>query len=223
MRAKRPTHEALGAQCDYQLRVWRKRMTWWIPLIFLIGLAVSLLGLIASASALQGRRGLPSLLVFAVFTAFFGLICLQWLLAPLLIRPRVVPYFRQPLGDYFGATSAAFARGRALVREMSGLDRLAAELGVTPLSAFGFAYDYYDQPVQWQAARVGLATTTALRKAIEARPDTRPDLIQDLNALGSVLRIAADRNVDFSLVARLHAKDSLQGVMTRETREGSFW
>jgi hypothetical protein len=37
------------------------------------------------------------------------------------------------------------------------------------------------------------------------------------------VRTAADRGVDFNLVLRLHAKDSMQVVRTREVRQGSFW
>jgi hypothetical protein len=37
------------------------------------------------------------------------------------------------------------------------------------------------------------------------------------------VRIAADQGVDFSLMLRLHAKDSMQVVRTREVRQGSFW
>ena len=41
--------------------------------------------------------------------------------------------------------------------------------------------------------------------------------------LASTMRVAADRNIEFSLVLRLHAKDSMQGVCTREVRQGSYW
>jgi hypothetical protein len=50
-----------------------------------------------------------------------------------------------------------------------------------------------------------------------------PDLAQELDALASVLRAAAEQNVEFSLVLRLHARDSMQGVCAREVRQGSFW
>jgi len=45
----------------------------------------------------------------------------------------------------------------------------------------------------------------------------------DLEALATVVRAAAERGVDFSLVLRLYEKDNLQGVCTLETRQGSFW
>lgn len=50
-----------------------------------------------------------------------------------------------------------------------------------------------------------------------------PDLAADLDALAAVMHAAAERSVDFSLVLRLHASDSMQAVCTRETRRGSFW
>jgi hypothetical protein len=212
---------ALEAQCRHQLRVWRKRMTWWIPSIFVVGLAVSLLGLVAYASDFTERGFTTGLLGFSVFTLFFGSICVQWLLAPLLIRPRVVPYFVRQLSEYGGATTAAFRRGRGLYSEMGALDQFAVEQDVTPLSTFGFAYDYYDQNVLWHSASRGLATIEALRAGLDARAAS--GLVADLDALAGVLRVAAEQNVEFCLIVRLHAKDSMQGVMTRESRQGSFW
>jgi hypothetical protein len=214
---------ALDAQIRLQLRVWRQRMTWWIPLIFLAGLAVSLIGLFASATELAERGVTAGFVVFAVFVLFFGAVCFQWLMAPLLLRPRVVPYFKRPLGEYGGGTTAAFRGGRALYREMATLDELAGTRGVAPLSAFGFAYDHYDQPVDWHGAAQGLATVDAVLGALAATPEAASDLLADLEALASVLRTALDQATDFSLVVRLHAKESMQGVMTRETRQGSFW
>jgi hypothetical protein len=94
---------------------------------------------------------------------------------------------------------------------------------VTPLSAFGFAYDHYDQQVRWHPAREGLRTVQTLRQGLDARLRAVPDVAGDLEALALVLRAAADREIDFSLVLRLHATDSMQAVCTREVRQGSFW
>jgi hypothetical protein len=60
-----------------------------------------------------------------------------------------------------------------------------------------------------------------LRQEIGA--NAAPDLTQDIDALVSVLHAAASQNVEFSLILRLHVKDSMQGVCTREQRQGSFW
>ena len=139
----------------------------------------------------------------------------------MLMRPRLVPYFARQLDEY-RATTAAFVRGRGLYMEMAALDELAAKLRVTPLSAFGFAYDYFDQSVQWHPASEALATIGALQSGLDARLRAAPDVAADLEALGAVVRAAADRGVEFSLVVRLHGKDSLQDL-SRENRQGSFW
>ncbi len=103
------------------------------------------------------------------------------------------------------------------------LDRLAGSLGVRPLSAFGFAYDHFDQEVRWHAAEEGLRTIEALKLGLEGGPQTAPGLADDLDALAATVRVAAERGVEFSLVMRLYAKDSLQAVCTLEERQGSFW
>jgi hypothetical protein len=214
----------LSRQCEHQLRLARQRMTWRIPWIFVLGLAVSILGLVPSVAAfLDDGAPTLTLFVFALSVVFFGWVVILWLTGPFPIRPRIVPYFTRELGKYGGTTMTAFARGRGLYREIVALEQLAGALGVTPLSAFGFAYDHYDQDVHWHAASEGLRTAEALRRNLGAHLVTAPDVARDLEALASVLRAAADRGVDFSLVLRLHAKDSMQAVCTREVRQGSFW
>jgi hypothetical protein len=212
----------LQAQIQHQVRLTRRRMTWWIPAIFAVGLCVSILGLIPSITA-SLERGSPgiSVFVYGAFTLFFGWVVIHAVLWPFLLRPRIVPYFKRELGPYGGAAMNAFPRGRALYREIAALDGLAKTLGVEPLSAFGFAYDYYEQQVQWHSASAGLRTAEALRQGVRAQAAS--DLVQDLDALASVLRVAVERAIEFSLVVRLHAKDSMQGVCTREVRQGSFW
>jgi hypothetical protein len=214
----------LSEQCRHQVRLARKRMTWWIPWIFVLGLCVSILGLIPSIAAFR-EQGSPTLtvFVFACCAVFFGWVVVLWLIGPFLIRPRIVPYFTRELGAYGGTTMTAFARGRGLYREIVALEQLARALGVKPLSAFGFAYDHYEQEIHWHAAAEGLRTVAALRQGLSAHLLTAPDVAQDLEALASVVRAAADQAVDFSLVLRLHAKDNMQAVCTREVRQGSFW
>jgi len=46
---------------------------------------------------------------------------------------------------------------------------------------------------------------------------------RDLEALASVLGVAADHGVDFSLVLRLYKQESIQVVATRQPRQGRFW
>jgi hypothetical protein len=92
-------------------------MTWWIPLLFVVGLGVSSFGLVPAIAVFREGGSAALLALFAVFTVLFGWAVALWLLGPLLFRPRIVPYFARELGPYGGETMAAFRRGRALYRE----------------------------------------------------------------------------------------------------------
>jgi hypothetical protein len=213
----------LAEQRRHQLQVAHARSVWWIPWIFVVGACVSVFGLVLSVQA-PAHDGLTvRVFVFAAATVFFGWVVAMWLTAAWWIKPRLVPYFARELGQYGGPTMVAFQRGRALYCEIVALERLARTHGVTPLSAFGFAYDHYDQVVGWRSASDGLRTAEALRQAVVAEPLAMPGVMDDLDALAVVLRAAAGQGVAFSLVLRLHAKDSMQAVCTREVRQGSFW
>lgn len=194
-----------------------------MPFLFLIGLCVSVFGLVPSIAAFGDGGSVAPIVVFAVFTVLFGWVVVLWLIGPLLIKPRIVPYFTRELDKYGGRTMTAFSRGRGLYREIVPLEQLAVTLGVEPLSAFGFAYDHYEQDVHWHAAAGGLRTVEALRQGLAAYSITAPEVADDLDALASVLREAESQGVHFSLVLRLHETDNMQAVCTREVRQGSFW
>jgi len=212
------TSELFAEQIQHQVRLVHERMTWWIPWIFVAGLCFSGLGLFTSIASWHEERSVTlGLFVFALFFLFFGWAVVGWLL-PFRPKPRIVPYFASELGPLWGETMVAFARGRALYLEIAMLDALAGSLGVKPLSAFGFAYDHFGQEVHWHPATEGLATVEPLRRGVKA-----PRVAEDLDALASVLRVAAEKDIPFSLVLRLHEKDNIQGVCTREVRQGSFW
>ena len=198
-------------------------MTWWIPLIFVLGLVVAILGLIPSIQTSRAQGSVtPGLIGFGLFTVLFGWAVIQWILGPFPIRPRIVPYFTKEVGRLHGPTMTAFRRGRALYLNAVALERIAASAGVKPLSAFGFADDYYEQEVRWHSVAEGLATVGALRQGLaEELQDT--EVVEDLEALAAVLGAAAAQGADFSLVLRLFAKANLQMVCTREARRGSFW
>jgi hypothetical protein len=214
----------LADQCRLQARIDRRRMTWWIPLIFLAGFLVSVLGFSATIIEFKADGEVRlGLFVFGFFTMLFGAAVISWLIGPLMYRPRIVPYFARELGPFNGPTMGAFTRGRGLYRSITALDELGGRLGVRPLSSFGFAYDHYDQQVDWHRAAIGLQTLDALRSALPDDLRASPDLAEDLDTLAAVLRQAEEQGVDFSLIARLHARDSMQAVCTRETRQGAFW
>lgn len=222
MRADHDVIERLAEQRRHQVRLARARRPWWIAWLFVGGACVSIFGLVLSVQALPHDGPTVRLFVFAVATIFFGWVVAMWLTAPLWIRPRIVPYFVRELGEYGGTTMVAFRRGPALYREIA-LDRLARTLGVPPLSDFGFAYDHYDQVVRWHPASDGLRSVNALRRGLAAEPLAAAGVADDLEALAVVLRAANEQGVDFSLVLRLYAKDSMQAVCTQEARQGSFW
>jgi hypothetical protein len=214
----------LAEQCRHQVRVARGRWPAWIPWIFVAGACVSAIGLIPYAvefldSGSLSLRGL----VFLVPALFFGWVVITWLAWPYLLSPRIVPYFTRELGPLGGSTMVAFRRGRGLYREIVALEQLAHSLGVRPLSAFGFAYDFYDQEVCWHPAADGLRTVEALRAGLGTAQPPAHAVQEDLESLAAVLHRAVEQGVAFSLVVRLHATDSLQAVCTREVRQGSFW
>jgi hypothetical protein len=222
MLAEDDVRARLAEQRRHQIELARARTPRWVPWIFVVGACVSILGLLLSIQVLPSDGPTIQLFVFAAAAIFFGWVVAMWLTAPLWIRPRIVPYFARELGHYGGPTMVAFARGRALYREIEPLDQLARRLGTTPLSAFGFAYDHYDQVVRWHPASAGLRTVEMLQRAL-ATESAVAGVVDDLAALAVALRAAAEQGVDFSLVLRLYAKDSMQAVCTREVRDGAFW
>jgi hypothetical protein len=208
----------LAEQCRLQVRILEGRVRWWFKAIFVAGFGFAALGLFSSFQWWRDSGKVTvGLIGFGIFFVLFGMGVARSLL-PLRPKPRIVPYFLSELGPLGGDTITAFYRGRMIYLEIMALDALAKSLGVRPLSAFGFAYDHFGQAVHWHSANDGLATVNALRQAVSS-----PGVVQDLDALASVLRTAAGKDVPFSLVLRVFENDNLQGVCTRETRQGHFW
>lgn len=139
------------------------------------------------------------------------------------LAPRIVPYFARELQPHGGSSCRAFLGGRGLYTRIVALDELAGSLGVTPLSAFGFEDDFFDQEIRWHPAPEGLRSVEALRQGLDARLLAANGVAADLEAQAVALRIAAEQDVAFSLILRLQAKDSLQAVMSMEMRQGWFW
>jgi hypothetical protein len=214
---------ALADQKRLQARMDRQRMTWWMPMLFAIGLAFATIGLIAAISESRDL-GSPTVAVFGfgLFVLLFGSAVASWAIHPLFYRPRLVPYFSREIGPYGGDTMTAFKRGRGLYREIAALDEHARRLGVTPLSHFGFAYDYYGQDVRWHPASDGLRSVDALRQP-EGAPRLATDVAEDLAALALALRAATEQGAEFSVVLRLHGTENMQAVCTLEPRQGTFW
>jgi predicted permease len=76
----------LADQRRHQVSLARKRMTWWIPLIFVAGLGVSVYGLLPAIAVFREGGSAALLALFAVFTVLFGWAVALWL-RPLLFRP----------------------------------------------------------------------------------------------------------------------------------------
>ncbi len=151
----------------------------------------------------------------------FGFILADWVTWPLRVRSRIVPYFSRQVGAAGGDAAAAFSRGHGLHREAAVLDRLAARLGVTPLSAFGFEDERCGQQVRWHAAADLLESVAALRA--RAGPELGAETREDLETLARVLQIASGSGVEVSLLLRLGG-DAGQALMYEvSVRQGSFW
>ncbi len=144
---------------------------------------------------------------------------------------RVVPYFREK--DFRGKVDRgvspecreAFRSGHGLVSDLPLLDALAREIGVTPLSAFGFDDDLFGDRPKWTELSEGLRTTAALATAVANR-DLRDRLssttLEDLRNLQAALHRASETQKWFSLIARYGADEFISGVEMSK-REGGFW
>jgi hypothetical protein len=214
----------IEAQRQRQLHFHLKQAAWiaWVPVV---GFGLSSLGLIAARALAEHGLGLSTAKLAFLWFGFvsFGLGLAGLLTEPLRHKTRIVPYFARQIEEYGGKSSAAFAGGRGLYSDIVVLESLADTQGVKPLSTFGFGDDYYGQEVHWHAASEGLKTAEALRQGLGARSPAALDAAHDLEALASVLRVAADQGVDFCLTLRLYKKDSLQVVSSMERRHGRFW
>ena len=112
----------------------------------------------------------------------------------------IIPYFQSAVGEI-----DTFCSGKALASNLLLLDRIAAELNVTPLSDFGFNDDACGESVEWHDSAVGLKTVRALLTKIKSHPERVEDdrkLIDDLHKLMHALERASDQDIRFSLLLR---------------------
>jgi len=216
---------ALLVQRRHQIRAGRTRRIV-VLLVSFTGVSLSALGLYASAT-LWGAGLRPStltLIVLAYGLLAFGAVLIAAVVWPLRARCRIVPYFAREMGPYPSTMSMAFTHGHELYRHSAALERAACAMGVTPLSAFGFGDDLYAQRVHWSAAADGLQTVTTLHGAAMADTATPRGLVDDLDALASALRAAAEQGVDFALLLRVGGGDlQSAAVFEPRARVGRFW
>src|SRR5262249_30243996 len=113
-------------------------------------------------------------------------------------KARIVPYFRQYLGDI-----DTFSSGQALARNCRQLDQLAGDLHLTPLSGFGFNDDQLGEQVVWYDPREGLETITGLLGKVREYPDAvadAPAVAAELEKVAAALRKAQEKGVSFSFI-----------------------
>lgn len=192
-------------------------------LFFLIGLVIAVTGarsatinFLAEGRTLAPGASAAILFGFSLFLGGYFVGCLIfWPFA----SARLVPYFERSLNS---KTREAFKRGFALAREFDGLECRASQLGVTPLSAFGFGDDMLGQAVVWHTADTGLKTVRALVASTqqEALAST---LMEDLQALEAALEKAEAAAVGFSFVLRLGSDANGPQNAELYQRKGSFW
>lgn len=123
---------------------------------------------------------------------------------------RVVPYF--PKGELHVEADTQF-RGHALARRFQFLEERSLELGVEPLSHFGWADDLGGQQLVWHDAARGLVTVAALLEL----PALEPELQDDLTRLRAALTSAQEVNAPFCLLL-LHGQSTSGWEM--DTRRG---
>jgi hypothetical protein len=99
------------------------------------------------------------------------------------LSPRVIAMYRPAV-----ANSGTFSRGYAVAENFDELERVAEELGVPPLSTFGFAEAIHGETTQWSSAAQVVPTLRALQQHL-ADTGEKPDLFFDIEALlGAALR-----------------------------------
>ena len=106
---------------------------------------------------------------------------------------RVIPYFDATVGEI-----DTFLSGDSLARCIQPLDRLAKELGVAPLSSFGFNDDLCGETLTWYPAERGLPSVDALLRALERKEDdVWAAVCDDLRKIRFALARAEEQGIQF--------------------------
>jgi hypothetical protein len=113
---------------------------------------------------------------------------------------RVIPYFQRKVGGI-----CTFAAGQSLARCLRQLDAVAAELQVTPLSAFGFHDDLRGESLTWHAPDEGLHTVTTLLSELQVLAEQEgipAGVLRDLRAWKHALERATAQGISFCILLR---------------------
>ena len=140
------------------------------------------------------------LIGLATFTSVFGYWLWDAVYLPRYLRHfRIVPYFQERLGDIH-----TIYQGHNIAKDCRALDELSQQLGVTPLSAFGFNDDFHSEEFTWHPAEKGLAAMTVLIDSLQASDlpnlSDKDRVVKELVSIQNALRIASQRNVMFCFI-----------------------
>lgn len=132
----------------------------------------------------------------------------------------ILPYFPKTHPGVSGGCS--FLSGKALARNCVYLDALAVQLGLQPLSPFGFPYEFGGEKIVWHSSEEGLQTFSGLRAALSKNPallEESEALIGELALIEANLTEAVKLQSPFCLLLRYG--DSASGH-EMEVRQGYF-
>lgn len=116
---------------------------------------------------------------------------------------RVVPCFDQPLRCNWKNASS---EGTCIARSAERLDALAKEMGIASLTGLGLDDDLPGKSFTWHDPRDGIITCEKLMQGIEKmtpQMEEAPKLLEELNAIVAVLKIAETQACSFCLCVLL--------------------
>ena len=188
---------------------------------FQLSLAAFVLALLAFA--LLGRIPIPDLWIAAAFAVLYVWFVVYAIRRYADERPRIVPYFERkyfrsgdPSRPVAEESRSAFRAGTAIAADLTRLDDVARQMGVTPLSSFGFGDDLFHQTPQWSDITEGVRTIETLI------PKADNQTAEDLRTLLAALQKVRATQQRFSLILRYGPDEFISGV-EMEKRIGSFW
>jgi hypothetical protein len=130
----------------------------------------------------------------------------------------ILPYFKETVGHI-----ETFIGGKVLARRVCMLDAMAAELGLTPISAFGYKDDLNGEELTWHDPERGIETISGLLRKLHRGPDSiddAPNIISDLDKIHDALRAARKKGIPFCFIVRRGSGASGQEMVVRK---GSFF
>jgi hypothetical protein len=112
----------------------------------------------------------------------------------------VVPYFPRKVGEI-----DTFGQGEFLARNVAVLDEIAASLGLSAISSFGWNDDIEKETLRWHESAAGLKTVNALLDYLRSEQIARIEcagITADLKRIAHALQRADAQRIPFSLLLR---------------------